>query len=146
MSPIVTITRVMSKSSQQDLGQLSYPGVYTCLQCECFFSAANNGSQMSSFPGPPPKHVNGPVWTIEKQLSKPDFFFFWFLLVFGIKLSRAPTGLWSRRAMHSRSLGPGSRAESITCPYWATGDSSASATACPVRKLFPHFPPLSALR
>ena len=39
-----------------------------------FFSLANNGSQMSSFPGPPPKLVNGPVWTIEKQLSKPDFF------------------------------------------------------------------------
>ena len=48
--------------------------------------------------------------------------------------------------MHSGSLGPGSRAESITCPYWAAGESSGSAIACPMRKLFLHFPPLSALR
>lgn len=144
MSPIVTITRVMSKSSQQDLGQLSYPGVYTCLQCECFFSPANNGSQMSSFPGPPPKHVNGPVWTIEKQLSKPDFF-----LVPACFWHKAEWGAHWPLVMEGNALRePGSWLQGWEhhVPFGAASNSLASATACPMRKLFLHFPPLSALR
>lgn len=56
---ITTITRVMSKSSQQDLGQLSCADhLYVFTVC-VFFSPANNGSQMPSFPRLPPKRGPG---------------------------------------------------------------------------------------
>lgn len=83
----------MSKSSQQDLEQLSYPD-HLCVFTECmFFSAVNNGSQMPSFPGPPPKHVEWACWNYRGAAFKTRLFpaCFWQCM----KRSGAQ-GLWSR--------------------------------------------------
>lgn len=65
----------MSKSSQQDLGQLSYPDhLYMFTVCVFFFLQLTMVPKCLPSLGPLPSTVNGPVWMIVQQRSKPGFY------------------------------------------------------------------------
>ena len=133
----------MSKSSQQDLGQLSYPGGLCVFTVWVFFSPANNGSQMSSFPGPLPS-----MWMVLFEIYRSSFQNqTLFPACFWHRLSGAPAGLWLwAGSAHTWVLAL--MVESIMWLSWANGDSSANGPASPSDwENFPFIPSsLSALR